>query len=91
MPTLDDLNNEIHEFDEKYRSGNLNLSPSPIYDLHKDQSNNQGAEPGWPDTWPNNGKRGIYAILSGNEVLYIGKASLGPIGGRLGSYFRYGP
>ncbi len=91
MPTLNDLSSEIERFVSQYRCGNLNFERSLVYDLNKNPTRDQNDSPGWPETWPHNDRRGVYAILSAIEVLYVGKASLSPIGARLSSYFRYGP
>lgn len=42
----------------------------------------------WPATWPLSHRRGVYAIFSNEELLYIGKASQQALGYRLSSYFK---
>jgi hypothetical protein len=89
MATLQCIKKLVDKFSSEYRHPNLPpIVESEIYTL--DSSNEvKGAESFWPETWPNNDYKGVYAIFSHDEVLYIGKASLQILGYRLGSYFGY--
>jgi hypothetical protein len=90
MATLHEIEVIIAEFTEKYRREEFSkIRKSRVYKLSPDQSTTNNNEYCWPQTWPNNDYPGVYAILSGDEVLYIGKASLQILGYRLSSYFKY--
>ena len=75
----------VKAYQSKYRNPNLpEFEISDYYDLKED----------WPDGyWPHNERTGCYVILGANEeILYVGKASLGSfIGKRLSDHFGYGP
>jgi hypothetical protein len=89
MATLQCIKKLVSEFSSEYRNANLlPIKESPIYSLDS-SIEVDGAEIFWPETWPNNDDKGVYAIFSHDEVLYIGKASLQILGYRLGSYFAY--
>lgn len=63
---------------------NIQFSYSEIYALHPKHN-----EYGWPETWPNDSKAGVYALLNANyNVVYVGKAKC--LGARLSHYFKYG-
>jgi hypothetical protein len=89
MAALQCIKKLVDEFSSEYRYSKL----PPIVEskIHSLYSSNEvkGAEFFWPDTWPNNDCKGICAIFSHDEVLYICKASLQILGYRLGSYFGY--
>lgn len=86
MAGVNDVNAKVVEYSEKYRHPDMPpICISKIYSLEVND------EYCWPDTWPHNSRRGIYAIIGSGNVLYIGKASQQWIGKRLSSYFRYGP
>ena len=72
----------VKTYQSKYRNPSLpEFEISGYYDLKKD----------WPDGyWPHNERTGCYIILGTNEeILYVGKASLGStIGRRLSSHFK---
>ena len=90
MATLKDIDKLISQYCTKYRKTDLpTIVRSEIYSLSSDKSKVADAKIYWPDTWPNCNERGIYAIFSSSELLYIGKASLQDLGYRLGSYFIY--
>lgn len=93
MTGLETLSAKIDEYQAKFRHPSMPpICQSPIYDLTKNQRTETTTDaPGWPETWPHNNRRGIYAIFSSGTLLYIGKASFQSIGYRLRSYFRYGP
>ena len=91
VPFIKEVKSRIDEYQALYHSEKLKpLEISDEYDLFPakegDSINN-----GWPNTYPNSERQGIYLILSENhKLLYVGKASMGnTIGGRLGSYFMY--
>ncbi|WPC73045.1 GIY-YIG nuclease family protein [Vibrio porteresiae] len=91
MKSLQQIQYLIDEYQRLYR--NLNLAPfvrGEIYSLYnRDRSSVVEAKLFWPETWPLCDRYGIYAIFADELLLYIGKASLQPLGNRLGSYFRY--
>lgn len=91
MKSLQQIQYLIDEYQRLYR--NVNLQPfvrGEIYSLYnRDRSSVVEAELYWPETWPLCDRYGIYAIFADELLLYIGKASLQPLGNRLGSYFRY--
>ncbi|MEZ9604273.1 hypothetical protein AB4274_13755 [Vibrio sp. 10N.261.55.A10] len=90
MATLKEIENLIAHFSSTYRRAELpQIRGSGLYSLSSDQNKVLNAESHWPETWPNNDERGVYAILSDHEVLYIGKASLQNLGYRLSHYFSY--
>lgn len=79
--TIEQLENAIEWYSKRF---NIQFLYSEIYALYP--KNN---EYGWPNTWPNNLKAGIYALLDANyNVVYIGKAQC--LGARLAHYFKYG-
>lgn len=89
MTSIEDVSNKIREYSARFRNPDLEqICRGEIYCLKKESSDSP--ELGWPDTWPQANRRGVYAIVSDDRVLYIGKASQQPIGHRLSSYFRYG-
>ena len=74
----------VKAYQSKYRNPSLpEFEISDSYDLKKD----------WPDIWPHAERAGCYVILGASEeILYVGKASLGSaIGKRLSDHFVYGP
>jgi hypothetical protein len=92
MATIETLRYKINEYKAKYRRESLpQIEEGKIYSLNKDITI-KGASPTlfWPDTWPLSNRRGIYAIFSHEQLLYLGKASQQPLGNRLGSYFHNG-
>ncbi|MGC9403650.1 hypothetical protein ACP43V_14465, partial [Vibrio genomosp. F10 str. 9ZC157] len=92
MASLKDIDNLVLRFSLEYRRAELPpIRRSEIYSLFSDKSIVPNAKLYWPETWPNSGERGVYAIFSRGKVLYIGKASLQDLGYRVGSYFMYSP
>ena len=90
MATLEDIDNLVLRFSHEYRRSELPpIRRSEIYSLFTDKIKVPNAKLYWPETWPNCSERGVYAIFSDNDVLYIGKASLQDLGYRIGSYFVY--
>ena len=90
MATLEDIDKLVLCFSSKYRRAELpQINRSEIYSLFTDESKVPNAKLYWPDKWPNCSERGVYAIFSDSELLYIGKSSLQDLGSRLGSYFVY--
>lgn len=90
MVTIEDIDKLVARFSSEYRRAELpEIRRSGIYSLHSDKSRVLNATLYWPDTWPLCQERGVYAILAGDAVLYIGKASQQDLGYRLGSYFAY--
>lgn len=90
MATIKDIEYLVKRFSEKYRHPDLpEINQSPIYSLKCQLETKIKADLFWPDTWPNCEKRGVYAIFSEDELLYIGKASLQNLGSRLSCYFIY--
>ena len=78
--TVEQVNEKIAEFQKKYLNPALSIcGHDQIHDLKK------GASKYYPFTH----EQGVYAILAGKSVLYIGKASSmkSNIGKRAGSYF----
>lgn len=89
MTTVNSIDTKIEEYSEKYRNPKLpKIQKGEIYNLKKDIEGTE--EIGWPDSWPNAERNGVYAIINKDTVLYVGKASLSSLGSRLSSYFRYG-
>ena len=96
MSKLNDARVAIERYIAQYRRPDLPpLDSSGLYVLFPDAHVPPGeaVEGRWPeDKWPHADRRGIYMILNRElEVLYVGKASQGPIGGRLAHYFKYNP
>lgn len=90
MASLEDIDKLILRFSSEYRRADLpKIRRSEIYSLFANKSKVPDAKLFWPDTWPNCSERGVYAIFSDHELLYIGKASLQDLGYRVGSYFVY--
>ena len=90
MASLEDINKLVLRFSSEYRRADLpEIRRSEIYSLFTDKTKVPDAKLFWPDTWPNCNQRGIYAIFSDLDLLYIGKASLQDLGYRIGSYFAY--
>lgn len=90
MASLKKLQDTINEYAKKYRKDGLeNLEQGEVYSLNK-AVDIRSTTPSlyWPATWPLSHRRGIYAIFSHEELLYIGKASQQAIGHRLSSYFK---
>lgn len=64
----------VRRYEEMFRSPGLPpfAISAPLYDLHG------GGEADWPNKWPQSDSPGVYLILGADEqVLYVGKASLG--------------
>jgi hypothetical protein len=92
MASLEDISNLIVRFSSEYRNPELpKIRRSEIYSLFTGKSKVPDAKLYWPESWPNSSDRGVYAIFSGDELLYVGKASLQDLGYRIGSYFIYSP
>lgn len=90
MANLKKLQDTIKEYSEKYRRvGVGELEQGEVYSLDK-TVDIRATTPSsyWPKTWPLSHRRGIYAIFSHEELLYIGKASQQALGYRLSSYFK---
>ncbi|MFH0261368.1 hypothetical protein ACGRH2_13255 [Vibrio barjaei] len=90
MATLEEIDSLVSCYCANYRRVDLpQIQRSEIYSLSSDNNKHKDAKLFWPETWPNCNERGVYAIFSDSEVLYIGKASLQDLGYRLSSYFVY--
>lgn len=93
--TLDDLKAKVAEYCSRYRHPDMaDFSSGPLYDLFPERESGAfRAEYRWNDTWPSNGKAGIYAFLDADgRVVYIGKSSMkSSVSARLSSYCQYGP
>ncbi|SFJ70209.1 hypothetical protein SAMN05216429_1051 [Marinobacter persicus] len=93
--TLEDLKAKVDEYCSRYRHPEMaSFSSGPLYDLFPEQESGVfRAEYRWNDTWPSNGKAGIYAFLDvDGHVVYIGKSSMkSSVSARLSSYCQYGP
>ncbi|HAW92955.1 MULTISPECIES: hypothetical protein [unclassified Arsukibacterium] len=88
MVTIEDIDKLVTTFSSEYRRSELPaINKSEIYSLFSNKLKVPDAALHWPEMWPNCQERGVYAILSGATVLYIGKASQQDLGYRLGSYF----
>jgi hypothetical protein len=89
--TLDDVREKISDYSGLYRKDGLDpIQESPIYILNDSYVGQLcGSETRWPDKYPHTDKYGVYAVFGASSLLYIGKASLQPIGKRLETYFRY--
>lgn len=92
MASLQDIDDLVSRFSTEYRKTGLpKIHRSEIYSLFADKTKVPNAKLHWPEKWPNCGERGVYAIFSDDELLYVGKASLQELGYRIGSYFAYSP
>ena len=91
MITLDDVRSGVTAYSSLYRKDDLPLiQESPVYILNDSYIGpSDGPETKWPEPYPHAGRYGIYTIFGVSTLLYIGKASLQPIGKRLETYFRY--
>jgi hypothetical protein len=93
--TLNELKDKVSEYCISYRHPKMgNFSSGPLYDLFPDQVGGLiEADCKWNDTWPSNGKAGVYAFLDvEGRVIYIGKSSMkSSVSARLSSYCQYGP
>lgn len=91
MVTLDDVRKRISDYCFIYRKEGLPpIQESPIYILNENYKGQPcESETRWPGIYPLADKYGVYAIFGVSNLLYIGKASLQPIGNRLSTYFRY--
>ena len=94
-PTLDQLLAEVSEFERQCRPpGAVPLEVSALYDLYPGEpmSHPHRIIGGWPESWPNTGRAGVYVIICRDlTVAYIGKAEMGnTVGRRLDTYFRSG-
>lgn len=90
MADLLKLQETIQEYVNNYRrTGVEDLKQGAVYGLDKSREI-RSTTPSvyWPETWPLSHRRGIYAIFSHEELLYIGKASQQALGFRLSSYFK---
>ena len=90
MASLKKLQDTIKEYSARYRRADVDeLEQGEVYSLDK-SVDIRSTTPSlyWPATWPLSHRRGIYAIFSHEELLYIGKASQQAIGYRLSSYFK---
>jgi hypothetical protein len=94
MSNLEDLKKAIEFFEANYRGSNLNsFKHGPLYDLFPEkQLSALPCDEHWPNTWPCNGKPGIYTFLDGTgSILYIGKSSANSnVSARLSNYCEYG-
>jgi len=90
MANLAQLKKAIDKYSDDFRRDDVEqLVQSEVYSL--DESVDiRSTSPSlyWPATWPLSHCRGVYAIFSHEELLYIGKASQQALGYRLSSYFR---
>ncbi|GGX73787.1 hypothetical protein [Saccharospirillum salsuginis] len=93
--TLNDLKAKVAEYCSRYRHPGMDMfSSGPLYDLFPERDDGVlKAEHRWNDTWPSNGKAGIYTFLDVHgRVIYIGKSSMkSSVSVRLSSYCQYGP
>jgi len=91
--TFAELKDAVSEYCEGYRNPKLEpFALGELYDLFPQQSNGKlQTSLGWNDTWPNNGKAGVYIFLdTDGKVLYIGKASMKrSVSARLSDYCTY--
>lgn len=80
--------------DRSFRRSDLGrLDVSGLYALFPTDANAKVALAGnWRDNnWPNADRQGVYAFFARElRLLYVGKASQSPLGGRLSKYFRKG-
>ncbi len=94
MSKLEDVKRMIERFEAVYRGANLEkFEQGPLYDLFPEKVPRPfDCERGWPQTWPSNGKPGVYVFLDDHlEILYIGKSSANStVSARLASYCEYG-
>ncbi|RQW71178.1 GIY-YIG nuclease family protein [Halomonas sp. YLB-10] len=94
LGTFDDLKAKVDEYCSCYRHPKMgDLSSGPLYDLFPEREGGAlKAKCCWNDTWPSNGKAGIYAFLDDDgRVVYIGKSSMkSSVSARLNSYCQYG-
>lgn len=90
MADLLKLQETIQEYVNNYRrTGVEDLKQGGVYGLDKSiEIRSTTPSVYWPETWPLSHRRGIYAIFSHEELLYIGKASQQALGFRLSSYFK---
>jgi len=92
MASLQCIDKLVDEFSTEYPKADLPpIKRSGIYCLNPSQNKSINAVMCWPEAWPNNNERGLYAIFSDDELLYIGKASLQRLGSRLNNYFSSSP
>ncbi|MEX1215975.1 hypothetical protein [Saccharospirillum sp.] len=93
--TLSELKGKVEEYCTRYRHPEMaEFNSGPLYDLFPEKENGALiAEHRWSDTWPSNGKAGIYTFIDGEgRVVYIGKSSMkSSVSARLNSYCKYGP
>ncbi|MBE8232447.1 MAG: GIY-YIG nuclease family protein, partial [Endozoicomonadaceae bacterium] len=90
MANLAQLQQAVNKYTSDFRKNDIEqLVQSEIYSLDR-SVDIRFTYPSlyWPDTWPLSHCRGIYAIFSHEELLYIGKASQQALGYRLSSYFK---
>ena len=89
MTTLKQLNEKINAKLAELRFDRI--KPCGVYSLDRNNEmpDNIEADSFWPEEWPCSDNPGIYAIFSGEELLYIGESSK-KIGHRLSSYFKVG-
>lgn len=75
------------------KSGMDEFEISEPYNLFPKEAKTIPTQLQWPDTWPNSGKAGVYAIFSTDgSIVYIGKSSMNSfLGARLSNYFGYAP
>jgi hypothetical protein len=90
MASLISLKNAVEEYSDKFRRCDVEaLIEGDIYSLDESiEVSSISPTLYWPATWPLSHRRGIYAIFSHEELLYIGKASQQALGCRLSSYFK---
>jgi len=90
MASLVSLKNAVEEYSNKFRRCDVEaLVEGSIYSLDESiEVRSTSPTLYWPATWPLSHRRGIYAIFSHEELLYIGKASQQALGYRLSSYFK---
>jgi hypothetical protein len=90
MANLAQLKKAIDKYAADFRRDDVEkLVQSEIYSLDESvEIRSTSPSLYWPTTWPLSHCRGIYAIFSHEELLYIGKASQQALGYRLSSYFR---
>ena len=89
MTTLEQINEKINT--KLAKLGFDKIKPCGIYSLDRNNEmpDNIEADSFWNDKWPCSDEPGIYAIFSGEELLYIGESS-DKLGNRLSDYFKEG-
>lgn len=94
MSSYDEALKAIASYKRRYRKGGLPpLCIGGVYDLFPHlKSRSLSSKVGWPDTWPNWERAGVYMFFtSTGKLLYVGKSSMNSsIAARLSAHFKYG-